>query len=261
MQSYSLRNFYTHGYVDLNPDKIYRRSLLKFVATILLYSQKLKAQNKTPDYITVTDHVLAYEFSCPKITAKGEPINLTFSRRPEKYSSAAPLSADARQRIVCELVDLTAALTLSVSVCAPTENLRDRSINDWKPTEVAEEVLKDRYMSRTTLEKKSLLNKIESIEVNEHDGQTYWCYEHTTQSSPNIINPEDKFNLRHTLSVSAVRIGLEDGKAYIYTLNVTSPEILWPEVSKFAKETTDSFKLLQPTPEFITPEKDPWLFF
>ena len=45
------------------------------------------------------------------------------SRKPERYSSAAPLTADARQRIVTELVDFPDGITISVSVRAPTVRL------------------------------------------------------------------------------------------------------------------------------------------
>lgn len=41
---------------------------------------------------------------------------MVVSRAPERYSSAAPLSADARQRIVCQLADLKDSVTISVAV-------------------------------------------------------------------------------------------------------------------------------------------------
>lgn len=52
------------------------------------------------------DKILAYSFLYPTATASGAPLSLVLTRPPEKYSSAAPLSADARQRIVSELFDL-----------------------------------------------------------------------------------------------------------------------------------------------------------
>lgn len=62
------------------------------------------------------DDTLAYEFEYPAETAAGKPLPLLLSRKPERYSSAAPLTADARQRIVCELADLIDAVTVSVTV-------------------------------------------------------------------------------------------------------------------------------------------------
>jgi hypothetical protein len=247
-----------HNFSEKVSGDIYRRTLINIIPSFVLFKHSLKAQTSITDQTTVTDHVLAYKFSYPRTSTKGEPINLTFSRRPEKYSSAAPMSANARQRIVCELIDITAALTLSVSVCAPDENKKGEYIYDRKPSEVVEEVLKDRNM---TAQGKTLQSNIESIEVNDIDGQTYWYYEYTSQASPNIIKSDSKKNFRHTLSVSVVRMGLNDNKPYIYTLNVTSSEILWSEVAEFAKNTVNSFVLLRPTNEFITPEKNPWMFF
>ena len=59
---------------------------------------------------------LAYEFQYPLETVSGKPLNVIFSRKPERYSSAAPLTSDARQRIVAELVNLLDNVTMSVSV-------------------------------------------------------------------------------------------------------------------------------------------------
>lgn len=64
---------------------------------------------------TLRDRTLAYEFIYP-IEAGGRKISLVASRKPERYSSAPPLSADARQRIVAELVDFSDRATLSVTV-------------------------------------------------------------------------------------------------------------------------------------------------
>lgn len=65
---------------------------------------------------SLQDDTLAYSFEYPAATASGKPLPLLFSRKPERYSSAAPLTADARQRIVCELADLIDAVTVSVTV-------------------------------------------------------------------------------------------------------------------------------------------------
>jgi len=60
------------------------------------------------------DRTLAYAFSYPVATASGQPLSLVLTRPPEKYSSAAPLSADARQRIVSELFDLRKCVRLGL---------------------------------------------------------------------------------------------------------------------------------------------------
>ena len=64
---------------------------------------------------TLKDGILAYEFIYPT-EAAGRKIALVASRKPERYSSAAPLSADAKQRIVVELVDFSDRATVSVTV-------------------------------------------------------------------------------------------------------------------------------------------------
>lgn len=67
------------------------------------------------EFDTLKDDILAYEFKYPvKIGDRHLPI--IPSRKPERYSSAAPLSADARQRIVSELVSFQDRVTISVTV-------------------------------------------------------------------------------------------------------------------------------------------------
>lgn len=68
-------------------------------------------QFKTLSYPT-----LAFEFDYPVTTASGRKLPVIVSRKPERYSSAAPMTADARQRIVTELVDFPDGITISVSV-------------------------------------------------------------------------------------------------------------------------------------------------
>ena len=55
-------------------------------------------------------------------TASGRKLPVIISRKPERYSSAAPMTADARQRIVTELVDFPDGITISVSV-RPAQHL------------------------------------------------------------------------------------------------------------------------------------------
>merc|ERR1711977_84838 len=83
------------------------RFLKFFIYNLSMLPQSRAAIAQRTTYVTISDRTLAYEFKYPTFTAKGMPVELVFSRRPEKYSSAAPLSTDAQQRIVCELVDLS----------------------------------------------------------------------------------------------------------------------------------------------------------
>ena len=96
----------------------------------------------------VADETLAYEFTYPVKTASGREIPVVTSRRPEKYSSAAPLTADARQRIVTELVSLLDGVTYTVYVGPATGKLRDAPPESWTAPQVATVVLTDRSAVR-----------------------------------------------------------------------------------------------------------------
>merc|ERR1711920_834688 len=161
--------------------------------------------------------------------------------RPEKYSSAAPISPNARQRIVCELIDLNAALVLTVSVSPTPETFKNRPLNDWSSKEVAEEVLADSTATRNGRQISPY--SIESILAKELDGQTYCYYEHTSKTSPSAFKPNAKDTYRHGLAVSAVRLGLFDAMPYIYTLNISCPESFWSEVSIPFSQAINSFRL------------------
>ena len=65
-----------------------------------------------------------------------------------RYSSAAPLTADARQRIVTELVCLQEGITYTVYVGPATGVLRGVPPNEWSATDVAKTVLTDRSAVR-----------------------------------------------------------------------------------------------------------------
>ena len=70
----------------------------------------------TMQFKTLSYPTLAFEFQYPVTTETGRKLPVIISRKPERYSSAAPMTADARQRIVTELVDFPDGITISVSV-------------------------------------------------------------------------------------------------------------------------------------------------
>jgi hypothetical protein len=92
----------------------------------------------------LSDPILAYEFSYPAETVSGKKLKMTLTHEPEKYSSAAPLTADARQRIVSELIDLTNFVTVSMTVGPAAGVLKEYPQAEWKPMDVALTVLIDR---------------------------------------------------------------------------------------------------------------------
>jgi len=210
-------------------------------------------------WATVEDPILAYRFAYPKSTGSGKPLPFVFSRRPERYSSAAPLSADARQRNVCELVDLGDAVTLSVSVGPPSPILAGSAPSSWDPKTVAEAVLIDRSTARISSGQRVSLNSVEAVQTVDKGGRSYILYEHVSRGSPTLTDP-GKETYRHAFSMTAVRNG-QDGTPYLYTLTVQSPQALWADVEAKFKETALSFELIPETRDYVAPDRDPWRFF
>ena len=211
-------------------------------------------------YEHLSEPTLAYEFDYPTVTASGRKIPLVFSRRPERYSSAAPLTADARQRIVCELADLMDAITVSVSVGPPAGSLRTTPQAQWTPKQVANEVLVDRSTARVTSGQRVSLNTVEEATSVEKDGITYFIYEHISQGSPTLAS-SSRETYRHSLAVTAARPGLEEGSLFLYTLNMACPQDKWSELESAFRHGVESFTLVKPGSEYVAPDQDSWRFF
>lgn len=214
-------------------------------------------------FSSLADATLAYRFIYPTRTASGAPVSPVLTRTPEKYSSAAPLSADARQRIVAELFDLTRFVTVSVTVGPASGVLRDVPQERWSPRDVALTVLIDRHAcmhpqcgaqniaalrcatpvllgldanmavallrrstARLSSGQRTALNDVVETRAEERDGATYYVYEHTSQGSPTVANPRPE-TFRHALAVTTTRPGL-DGTPYLYTLNLSCPQVRTP---------------------------------
>ncbi|KAK9829939.1 hypothetical protein WJX72_008758 [[Myrmecia] bisecta] len=202
---------------------------------------------------------LAYEFQYPLQTAKGKSLPLIMSRKPERYSSAAPLSADARQRIVVEFVDIIDNVTVSMSVGPPSGVLNGREPQDWKPKEVANTVLTDRSTARITTGQRVSLNLVENATQEDREGTRYWVFEHISQGSPTLLNKE-KESYRHAIAATSWRKG-NNGVPYLYTVNMACPEELWPELEPMFQQAIASFRLTTPTREYVAPDEQPWRFF
>ena len=213
-----------------------------------------------PSYSHLVEPTLAYEFDYPAVTATGRKLPLVFSRRPERYSSAAPLTADARQRIVCELADLINAVTVSVSVGPPAGTLRVTTPEQWTPKQVAEQVLVDRSTARITSGQRVSLNVVEQAKVTEKDGFKYYIYEHVSQGSP-TMSSGTRETYRHAIAVTAARPGL-DGSLFLYTMNLACPQEKWEELEAAFAHCAESFTLLStPGADYVAPDADPWRFF
>eukprot|EP00884_Botryococcus_braunii_P001097 jgi/Botrbrau1/10989/Bobra.0234s0014.1 len=210
------------------------------------------------EYKDLTDRILAYSFKYP-VEVGNLKLSLVMSRKPERYSSAAPLTADARQRIVAELVDFGQGVTISVTVGPPSGVLKGKSPDQWRPREVADTVLIDRSTARITTGQRVSLNFVESVDAEEKEGQVYWIYEHLSQGSPSLRSAERE-TYRHAWAVTSSRPAA-DGTPYLYTLNLSCPDDIWPTLGPAYRDAVESFKLVPPTKEFVSPEKDPWRFF
>ena len=214
---------------------------------------------KGATYNTIEDGTLAYRFEYPTRTSSGAALPVVMSRRPERYSSAAPLTADARQRIVCELVSLKGAVTVSVSVGPPAGTLRTTKQEDWTAKQMAEQVLLDRSTGRITSGQRVSLATVEDSYFVERDGTKYCVYEHVSQGSPTLLSSSGT-TYRHARAVTASRPGL-DGEVFLYTLNLSCPEERWEDLQEPFKQAVDSFTLMDPTSEYVAPNQESWRFF
>ena len=210
-------------------------------------------------FASLKDDTLAYSFEYPLTSTSGAVLPFVLSRKPEKYSSAAPLTADARQRIVCELVSLVDAVTVSVSVGNPAGTLRTTKREDWTAKQLAEQVLLDRSTGRITSGQRISLSTVEDATFVTKGDDVYCLYEHVSQGSPTLTS-QSGTTYRHARAVTAVRPGL-DGELFLYTLNLSCPEERWEDLQEPFLKSVESFTLLPPGRDYIPPNQDPWKFF
>ena len=214
-------------------------------------------------FARLADPTLSYAFDYPT-SVGGTPLPLLLSRRPERYSSAAPLSADARQRIVCELIALAQGVTVSVTVGPAAGVLKGRDPGTWTPKEVAATVLADRSTARVTGGQRVSLNAIERATKSARGpgaGGDFYAYEHLSQGSPSERSYDGaRETYRHAWAVTGVRAG-ERGDPFLYTLNLSCPQDLWPRLGPAFEAAAASFELPPPGKGYVPPDSQPWRFF
>lgn len=206
------------------------------------------------------DPILAYKFQYPVETVSGQPLRMILAHEPEKYSSAAPLTADARQRIVSELLDLRNFITVSMTVGPTSGILKEIGQDEWKPLDVALTVLIDRSTSRVSSGQRVAMNDVEEAHIeNRSDGKRYFVYEHLSQGSP---TPQElrRETYRHALAVTTVRAA-NDGTEYLYTLNLSCRESMWNDLRPLFEDAVQSFVLTEPTKDYVAPDVNPWQFW
>eukprot|EP00798_Chlamydomonas_sp_ICE-L_P003868 gene3868-13931_t len=207
----------------------------------------------------LVDPILAYKFKYPVETLSGKPLKMLLAHEPEKYSSAAPLTADARQRIVSEYLDLRNFVTVSITVGPASGVLTEIDVEEWKPIDVALTVLIDRSTSRVSTGQRVAMNDVEDAYLMDKPDGRFYVYEHQSQGSPTPGNVKRE-TFRHALAATTMRKG-GDGVEYLYTLNLSCREDMWPDLYPLFKESVDSFALTAPTDAFVSPEVNSWQFW
>ena len=187
----------------------------------------------------VSQPTMAYEFSYPSETRDGAPIRWAPSRQRDTYSSAEPMSPDARQRIVYELISFKGPMTATVTVGPAPPSLAETKPEDWKPKQVAEAVLADRATGRIATGQKVSLAEVEFAREEVIGDTTYVYYEYISQGSPNLAEREST-TFRHSYGVSARR------GDYLYTYTMSAPETLWDANADGFEAGIKSFRLVAP---------------
>jgi hypothetical protein len=194
----------------------------------------------------VTSDTLAYAFEYAVEAESGKPISWAVSRERDTYSSAEPMSPNARQRIVYELLSFKGPLTTVVSVSPIPPALESTTSKEWSAKAVANAVLADKATGRVANGQRVSLAEVDNAKAEEIDGDRYFYYEYISQGSPNLREPEAT-TFRHSYGVTVERGG------YLYTLSSSAPEIYWDELSRGFDATVKSFRLTKPTKKYREP--------
>eukprot|EP00199_Chlamydomonas_sp_CCMP681_P002769 CAMPEP_0119108856 /NCGR_PEP_ID=MMETSP1180-20130426/15788_1 /TAXON_ID=3052 ORGANISM="Chlamydomonas cf sp, Strain CCMP681" /NCGR_SAMPLE_ID=MMETSP1180 /ASSEMBLY_ACC=CAM_ASM_000741 /LENGTH=312 /DNA_ID=CAMNT_0007094523 /DNA_START=21 /DNA_END=959 /DNA_ORIENTATION=+ len=239
---------------------LYQMPALAEEGAEVIYAAPSTSGEGAEEFTELVDPILAYKFKYPTRSVSGKPLKMLLSHEPEKYSSAAPLTADARQRIVCELLDLNNFISISIAVGPASGVLKTIPPESWKPYDVALTVLVDRSTSRMTTGQRRTLNDVEEVHAEDRDGTRYVVYEHLSQGSPTVLENARKETYRHAYAVTTMRPDNE-GTPFLYTLNVSCREVMWDDLQPLFKETIQSFALLPPTENYVSPDTNSWQFW
>jgi hypothetical protein len=213
-------------------------------------------EQQEPKMASFLDETNAYSYLYPvELPSKKFVFKWVESRKPERYSSAAPLSPNARMRIVSERVDIFDNLIISVTIGPPNAsliNLKDKS--KWTAKNVADSVLSEKSSLRVTSAQRSAESSVLDAHSNEIDGEPYWYYEYLIRKSPNTMSEESGI-YRHYLASTAERDG------YLYSISASTLSPQWKKMGPIFEKTVSSFRLVTPTENYVPPFKDPWRFW
>ncbi|KAM1330967.1 hypothetical protein ACFX13_044293 [Malus domestica] len=240
-------------------DGFCRRELLLFgisapVLLVLPASGSLAEEDlKMASFV---DDINSYSYLYPtELPSKKALFKWVESRKPERYSSAAPLSPDARLRIVSERVDIVDNLIISISIGPPNSKIiKSQDKSTWTAKDVADSVLADKSALRVTSTQRQAESQVLDAHTGEIDGQPYWYYEYLVRKAP-TKTADESTNYRHYVASTTERDG------YLYSINASTLNKQWNIVGPILQKTVASFHLLPPTENYVPPFKDPWRFW
>jgi len=245
-------------WLEVERRRLLLSGLMSSVAIALPISESYAAMETDEDVKmrTQVDEINAYSFLYPvELPGKKFSFKWVESRKPERYSSAAPLSPDARQRIVSERVDMIHNVVISVSIGPPNSRfLPSKDKSSWDPKDVADCILSDRSTLKVTTGQRMTESSVLDAHCTEVDGEPYWYYEYLVRKSPTKSAPEPNL-FRHNVACTAERDG------FLYSLNASTLSKQWESMGPFLQMTVASFRLLPPTDSYVPPYKDPWRFW
>ncbi|XP_038695526.1 psbP domain-containing protein 5, chloroplastic [Tripterygium wilfordii] len=206
--------------------------------------------------VPLVDEINAYAYSYPvEMPSNKFLFKWVESRKPERYSSAAPLSPDARLRIVSERVDIVDNLIISVSIGPPNSQfIRSKDKSTWTAKDVADSVLSDKSALRVTSSQRLAESSVLDTHTGEIDGEPYWYYEYLVRKSPTKTAQETNL-YRHYIASTAERDG------YLYSLTASTLGKQWDKMGPALNQVVSSFRLLPATDSYVPPYKDPWRFW
>ncbi|XP_057248374.1 psbP domain-containing protein 5, chloroplastic [Beta vulgaris subsp. vulgaris] len=228
----------------------YKRDLLLFgfsTSLTLIFPNLGIGAEEEVKMANFVDDINAYTYSYPlELPSKKRVFKWVESRKPERYSSAAPLS------LLCCAID---NLIISVTIGPPNpEFLKSKDKSTWKAKDVADSVLSDKSALRVTSTQKLAESSILDAHSDEVDGEQYWLYEYLVRKSPTKSARESN-NYRQYVASTAERDG------FLYTVNASTLSKQWELMGPIVKSTVNSFRLLPATENYVSPSKDPWRFW
>ncbi|XP_019179142.1 PREDICTED: psbP domain-containing protein 5, chloroplastic [Ipomoea nil] len=249
--------FSTNGREPTQHNGVSRRDLVftGLSSLSLVFPSLSSSAEEDVKMASFVDNTNSYSYIYPtELPSKGFVFKWVESRKPERYSSAAPLSPDARLRIVSERVDIIDNLIISVTIGPLNSQFLKSEKSSWSAKDVADSVLADKSALRVTSTQRLAESSLLDAHSSKIDGDAYWYFEYLVRKSPTKTALESNL-FRHYVASTAERDG------YLYTLSASALGKQWDQMGPFLEKSVASFRLLPPTENYVPPYKDPWRFW